>query len=98
MPLGEFRQDDNHMVLYFYPLMIGSVGGNHSIMQGILDGKGEIKPAEMYDISCLIPAVYFDGTNWVCTHSGDNIGTPRYPELGWVWEIAKRYIEVSSAQ
>jgi len=78
------------MVLYVYPLMIGSVGGgNHSIMQGILDGKGEIKPAEMYDISCLLPAVYFDGTDWVCTHSGDNIGTPRYPELGWVWEIAK---------
>ncbi len=98
-PYGEFVQDSNHMVFYIYPLMIGTVGGgNHSIMQGILDGKGEIKPTEMYDVSPLLTSVSFDGASWICSYSGNNIGTPRYPELGWVWEIAKRYVEVQSAQ
>lgn len=96
---GVFKQSTNHSVIYLYPLMIGLVnGGNHSIMQGILDGNGEIKPAEVYDISCLLSAVRFDGYDWLSELSGNRIGTPPYVEFGWVWEIAKRYSKVKSME
>ena len=96
---GPFKQSSNHSVIYIYPLMIGLVnGGNHSIMQGILEGHGEIIPTEVYDISCLLSAVCFDGYDWISELSGLRIGTPPYAEFGWVWEIAKRYVQVKSAK
>ncbi|WP_019677670.1 DUF6710 family protein [Arsukibacterium perlucidum] len=93
-PRGIFQQDSNHMILYHYPLMIGWVaGGNHSLMQGILQG-GSVIPEEVYDVSPIIHAVAFDGTQWVCCHSGNPMGKPRYPEFGWCWEIAKRIMSL----
>jgi len=96
-PCGIFRQDPNHAIMYHYPLMIGWVdGGNHSIMQGILHG-GSVVPDEVYDISPIINAVKFDGVGWLCCHSGNPMGTPRYPEFGWCWEIAKRITLLESS-
>ena len=96
-PCGIFQQDPNHVILYHYPLMIGWVaGGNHSIVQGILQG-GSVVPDEVYDISPIINAVTFDGVQWVCSHSGNPMGTPRYPEFGWCWEIAKRITLLESS-
>lgn len=96
-PRGKFKQDPNHLVLYLYPLMIGFVGGgNHSLLVGILEGEGEVIPEEYYDISCLLPSVKFDGTNWVSTITGTELGSPDYPEIGWVWEIAKLYLATIS--
>lgn len=94
---GQFKQATKHSITYIYPLMIGLVNsGNHSIMQGILDGYGEITPSDVYDISCLLDAVYFDGTNWISHHGGEEIGKPPYVEFGWIWEIAKRYVNAKS--
>lgn len=94
---GIFRQDPNHVIIYHYPLMIGWVaGGNHSIMQGILHG-GSVVPDEVYDISRIINAVKFDGVEWLCCHSGNPMGRPRYPEFGWCWEIAKRITLLESS-
>lgn len=71
--------------------MIGWVaGGNHSIAQGIIGGHGEIVPHEVHDISRLIDSVEFDGIHWISRISGERIGRPRYEELGWCWEIARR--------
>lgn len=92
-PRGQFKQDySNHRVTYQYPLMIGWVtGGNHSLMQGIISGRGVIVPDEVHDISLLIDAVEFDGLNWRSLLSGHRFETPpRYQELGWCWEIARR--------
>lgn len=96
-PRGIFQQDSNHVILYHYPLMIGWVaGGNHSLMQGILQG-GSVVPDEVYDISPIVNAVTFDGTQWMCCHSGNPMGRPRYPEFGWCWEIAKRITFLESS-
>lgn len=94
---GMFRQGQNHVVIYQYPLMIGWVsGGNHSIMQGILQG-GALVPEEVHDISPLIGAVKFDEKQWICCHSGVPLGKPRYSEFGWCWEIARKIISLESS-
>ena len=87
---GEFKQDYNHDVTLVLPMKIGFVnGGNHSIIQGVLSGNGEIHPKTVVDLSNKLNEVYFNGTHWIHTTSEQVIGEPRYPEFGWVWEISK---------
>jgi len=90
LPNGSFTQSTNHQVVYFYPLSLVCVeNGNHSIAQGIMRGEGSIVPEDVYDVSGLLDAVSFDGRSWRSEESERIIGTPRYREFGWVWEIAK---------
>lgn len=87
---GKFKQDINHDVTLVLPMRIGFVkGGNHSIIQGVLSGNGEIYPKTVVDLSNKLNEVYFNGTHWIDTTSEQVIGEPRYPEFGWVWEISK---------
>lgn len=87
---GDWRQDPNHLLIWWYPLNIFWVGGgNHSITQGIILAEGEIKPKEGYDLSDLYQYIQFDGTQWLDRHSGKKLGTPRYKELGYVFEIGR---------
>ena len=93
--LGVFVQDINHSVTLMRPLNIVWVnGGNHSIAQGILDGEGELVPDDIYDVSRIIRGVRFDGQNWVCRKTGENLGWPMYAEFGWAWEIARLLIDL----
>ena len=92
---GPFVQTNNHKVMYTYPLAIGWVAnGNHSLIQAILRGEGEIKPTEVYDLSPIIESVKFDGEQWLCRKTNVDLGVPRYPEFGWVWEIGRLIIEL----
>ena len=87
---GEFKQGINHDVTLVLPMQIGFVyGGNHSIIQGVLSGNGEIYPNTIVDLSNKLNEVYFNGTHWIHTTSEQVIGKPRYPEFGWIWEISK---------
>jgi len=87
---GPFKQSTNHMIIFTYPLSIGwVVNGNHSIIQAILRGEGEIMPTEVYDISSIVESVCFDGTYFKCISTGTILGNPRYEEFGWVWEIGR---------
>ncbi|PIT52604.1 hypothetical protein BHC44_07290 [Snodgrassella alvi] len=89
-PSGEFTQNCNHRVTLILPMMIGIVtGGNHSITQGILTGNGEITPSGLVDLSDELNKIYFNGKHWISSTTNQIIGSPRYPELGWIWEIAK---------
>ncbi|PIT14051.1 DUF6710 family protein [Snodgrassella alvi] len=89
-PGGEFTQSGNHSVVLILPMMIGIVtGGNHSITQGILTGNGEISPSDLIDLSDELNKIYFNGKHWISSTTNQIIGSPRYPEFGWIWEIAK---------
>lgn len=96
---GPFKQDfSNHFVAYQYPLMIAWVnGGNHSIMQGIIGGRGYLIPDEVHDISLLINAVEFNGRHWYSRITGHQLGAPRHQEFGWCWEIARRIMSLQSS-
>lgn len=87
--LRPFKEEDNHRLSWWYPLNIFWVqNGNHSIMQGILVGEGLITPVSGYDLTPLYNEVRFDGKFWV-DRTGEQIGCPRYPELGYVYEIGR---------
>jgi hypothetical protein len=92
---GPFVQSENHQVMYTYPLAIGWVAnGNHSLIQAILRGEGEIQPTEVYDLSQIIKSVKFDGEQWLCRKTNAVLGVPRYPEFGWVWEIGRLIVDL----
>ena len=92
---GQFVQSENHKVMLTYPLGIGWVAnGNHSIIQAIIRGEGEITPIEVYDLSPIIRSVKFDGQQWLGIKSKKSLGMPRYQEFGWVWEIGRLIIEI----
>lgn len=93
-----WKQDFNHKIVWWYPLNIYWVhGGNHSIAQGILNAEGQIKPKEGYDLSSFYDVVKFDGENWIDTTSGARLGTPRYKEIGYVYEIGRYILKINGA-
>ncbi|WP_248767868.1 DUF6710 family protein [Pseudomonas sp. MWU12-2345] len=93
---GAFEQSENHQVTYMHPLCIGWVtGGNHSISQAIVRGDGSVKPSEYLDVSAVVQAVRFDGTQWRCIASGRSLGRPQYVEFGWVWELGRMISDLS---
>jgi len=97
-PNGAFQQSSNHSVMLSYPLGIGWVeNGNHSIIQGILRGEGQVIPTEVHDLSKLIELIKFDGVNWKSTVSEKNLGEPRYVEFGWVWEIGRLILKIEES-
>lgn len=86
---GEFAQSANHSVLFLLPMRIGFViNGNHSIAQGIICGNGQIVANEVVDLTDKLTEISFDGVYWR-DRQNNKIGTPRYAEFGWVWEISK---------
>lgn len=96
---GPFEQTGNHLVMLSYPLGIGWVAnGNHSIIQGILRGQGEIVPTEVHDMSGLISLIKFDGRYWRSEVNGEVLGAPRYLEFGWVWEIGRFILSVEGSR
>lgn len=91
-----WEQDPNHKLHYWFPLNIFWVGGgNHSITQGIVLAEGEVKACEGYNLSKLYQHVRFDGEHWIDLHDGVKLGTPRYRELGYVYEIGRFLIDVA---
>lgn len=96
--LGSFEQSSNHRVTLILPLKIGFVtGGNHSIIQGIINGDGEIIPDQVIDLEQLFDIISFNGENWVDLPTGTSCERPRYQEFGWVWEIARLMPKQSTA-
>lgn len=80
----------NHRLTWWYPLNIFSVaGGNHSIAMGILAAEGELTATSGFDMSGLLPSVAFDGHNWIEPETGKMLGTPRYREFGYLFEIGR---------
>lgn len=87
---GEFKQSTNHSVMYSYPLGIGWVAnGNHSIIQAVLRGEGTVVPTEIHDMTDLLDLIMFDGSVWRSRDTGSVLGSPRYKEFGWVWEVGR---------
>jgi hypothetical protein len=92
-----WKQDLNHKLIWWYPLNIFWVsGGNHSIAQGILNAEGCVKPKYGYDLSPVYEHVKFDGENWIDEKSGVKLGSPRYKEIGYVFEIGRLILKMKA--
>lgn len=91
---GKFRQDRNHSTTLLLPMRISFVNsGNHSISQGIITGDGTIIPENVIRLNKLFDKLAFDGENWIFLETGEPMFSPRYPEFGWIWEIARHITE-----
>lgn len=96
---NEFKQSQNHDVVYTYPIGIGWVrGGNHSIAQGIIRGEGLIHNYSHLDLSSLIKRIQYNGFAWYEIESGKYLGEPRYSEIGWAWEIGRLIMELKEVK
>ncbi|WP_407332993.1 DUF6710 family protein [Enterovibrio sp. 27052020O] len=99
MPCGPFEESSNHSVNYYWPLNVALVtGGNHSIAQGILRGQGRIKVEDCFDLTPIIEQVYFNGVEWVVFCSGQQLGQPRFKEIGWAWELGRILMKHSTLE
>ncbi|MDN4608216.1 DUF6710 family protein [Sporosarcina highlanderae] len=94
---GQWRQDDNnHYVDLWLPMGIAWVfGGNHSISTGIIQGKGEIVPRDIYDISDVYDYVYCDGVNYYRKDDGSIISPVKNAEFAAIFEIGRMMVENS---
>jgi len=74
-PRGQWHQyQNNHYVDLWLSMGVAWVyGGNHSISAGIIQGKGEIIPRYVYDISDVYDYVYCDGVNYYRKEDGSII-------------------------
>ena len=85
-----WRQDNNHRTQLWLPFGIAWVyGGNHSMMSGIVQGQGVIKPEEVYDASPLFKYVKFDGINFIRLDTGNVIGKPADFEFACIFEVGR---------
>ncbi len=94
---GQWLQDyNNHYVDLWLPMGIVWVyGGNHSISAGIIQGKGEIIPRYVYDISDVYDYVYCDGVNYYRNEDGSIISPVINAEFAAIFEIGRIMTENS---
>ncbi|WP_113675724.1 DUF6710 family protein [Vallitalea guaymasensis] len=87
---GKWKQDCNHSVSLWLPMGLGWVDyGNHSIMQGIIQGEGEVSPNTIYDIRPIYDYVICDGINYIDIESGKKICSVRSFEIAAIFEIGR---------
>jgi len=94
---GKWLQDhNNHYVDLWFPMGIAWVyGGNHSISAGIIQGKGEIIPRYVYDISDVYDYVYCDGVNYFRKEDGSIISPVKNAEFAAIFETGRIMTENS---
>lgn len=92
---NEFRyQKNNHMARYMYPLGLTVVyNGNHSILSGVLKGKGVIQATETYDLKLTYDYIYFDGVYFRKKIDNKKIHKVKRFELGALYEIGRLLVE-----
>jgi len=95
--MGQWRQDyNNHFVDLWLPIGVAFVhGGNHSISAGIIQGKGEITPRYVYDISDVYDYVYCDGFHYYRIEDGSVISKVINAEFAAIFEIGRMMREIS---
>jgi len=88
---GKWSQDNhNHFVDLWLPMGIAWVNnGNHSISTGIIQGKGNIIPENVYDISGVYDYVYCDGVNYYRKEDGSIISPVVNAEFAAIFEIGR---------
>lgn len=83
-------QDSNHKVEFWWPVHIGFVhGGNHSIMSGIIAGRGHITDYTMADMSAAYEHVVCDGKHYRRKHDNTIIEPVRDVESACIFEIGR---------
>ncbi|MGE6489184.1 DUF6710 family protein [Paenisporosarcina sp. NPDC076898] len=95
--MGQWCQDfNNHYVELWLPMGVAFVhGGNHSISTGIIQGKGEVIPRSVYDISDVYDYVYCDGFNYYRSEDGSVLSKVTNAEFAAIFEIGRMMREMS---
>lgn len=87
---GRWQQDSNHNVTLLLPIGIAFVsGGNHSLMTGIVQGEGVLRPTTVYDISPLYKYVKCDGDKFYSVKNGAALFAVKSVELAAIFEIGR---------
>ncbi len=86
----DFKEDPtNHKIIVFYPMKISFViGGHHSIMQGILNGKGIVHATEYCDLSENLKQYSYDGDFWIDNKTKKHLCVLNH-DFGLIWELSK---------
>lgn len=94
-PLGDWRQEPNHVVSLWLPWGIGFVsGGNHSISSGILGGEMvSIVPHEVFDFSPVLNLVESDGATYRSKQYGEVLAEVTDHRIAAVFEIGRLIIQ-----
>ncbi|MEW5832332.1 MAG: DUF6710 family protein [Campylobacterota bacterium] len=88
--LGQWQQDSNHIVEYWYPVHIGWTNqGNHSITNGIIKCHGEIKEYAAFDISEIYKYVDTDGVYFYRIDNKKKIAKVPNVEIAAIFEIGR---------
>lgn len=88
---GKWSQDHlNHFVDLWLPMGIAWVNsGNHSISAGIIQGRGNIIPKHVYDISDVYEYVTCDGVHFYRKEDGSIISPVVNAEFAAIFEIGR---------
>lgn len=87
---GPWKEDANHVVTLWMPWRIAFViGGNHSIVAGIITGEGEITPSYVYDLSSVLDRVDCDGRYYRWRETGKLITKVTEARIAAVFEIGR---------
>ena len=85
-----WQEDPNHRINYWLPVGIGWViGGNHSIMAGIIAGEGTINNYKCTDISALYSHIYCDGINFYRSYDDSIVEPVKNFDLACIFEIGR---------
>jgi len=89
-PAGEWKEDDNHKIEFWWPIGIGWVKtGNHSITAGIALGEGEITDYITYDISPVYEHVECDGLFFIRKDDKKVLSLVKDVEFAAIFEIGR---------
>lgn len=83
----------NHKMTFFYPINIFLVyNGMHSIFAGIYDRSNYASANQIVNMSSFYQHYYFDGTHFRHYTCNKIIDTPKYVELGILYELGRIYL------
>jgi len=88
---GRWQQDQNHLVVVWFPWQIGWVyGGNHSIRSAIANGRaGKVRASAVVNVARCFEFVECDGSNWYRKQDGRVISVVASIEAGVLWEVGR---------
>lgn len=88
---GSWKQDEtNHHLEHWETFGISWVlGGNHSIMSGVIQGEGSIKTDNVFNLTELFKHVRYDGSHFIRKHDNRPISTVTEYEFAAIFEIGR---------
>lgn len=87
-----FKQDNNHLGAYVYPLgFVYVFNGNHSVNAGLIKSEGTLAIDEVYDLTGMYDEYEFDGTYFINKETNEHEKIPF--NMGALFEIGRVMLE-----